>query len=135
MKTPFAIRKIEHWSYDYIKMDCDEGKCYGVLAVRPMYFAFDLMLTPRLLRFIVFVSPYLYSMRSSACLSLASKSLGISVPQYRMGKHPCLVLNIGMYSSKLAGGAQRFYCGFCSSWFHSSYRMNFSCSGATTFLL
>lgn len=36
MKTPFAIRKIEQWSYDYIKMDCDEGKCYGVLAVCPM---------------------------------------------------------------------------------------------------
>ncbi|KAG6332287.1 hypothetical protein ID866_6804 [Astraeus odoratus] len=35
MKTPFAIRKIEEWSYDYIKMDCAEGKCYGVLAVRP----------------------------------------------------------------------------------------------------
>lgn len=36
MKTPFAIRKIEEWSYDYIKMDCEEGKCYGVLAVRPV---------------------------------------------------------------------------------------------------
>lgn len=35
MKTPFAIRKIEEWSYDYIKMECEEGKCYGVLAVRP----------------------------------------------------------------------------------------------------
>lgn len=33
MKTQFAIRKIEEWSYDYIKMDCAEGKCYGVLAV------------------------------------------------------------------------------------------------------
>jgi hypothetical protein len=45
MKTPFAIRKIEHWSYDYIKMDCDEGKCYGVLAVCPMQVAVNLMLT------------------------------------------------------------------------------------------
>lgn len=34
METPFAIRKIEEWSYDYIKMECEEGKCYGVLAVR-----------------------------------------------------------------------------------------------------
>jgi hypothetical protein len=33
MKTPFAIKQIEKWSYDYIKMDCDGGKCYGVLAV------------------------------------------------------------------------------------------------------
>ncbi len=34
MKTPLAINLIEKWSYDYIKMDCAEGKCYGVLAVR-----------------------------------------------------------------------------------------------------
>jgi hypothetical protein len=33
MKTPFAIQQIEKWSYDYIKMDCAEDKCYGVLAV------------------------------------------------------------------------------------------------------
>ncbi|KAH0833103.1 serine incorporator/TMS membrane protein [Lanmaoa asiatica] len=39
MKTPFAIRKIEEWSYDYIKMECDEGKCYGVLAVHRLCFA------------------------------------------------------------------------------------------------
>jgi hypothetical protein len=34
MKTPLAIKTIEKWSYDYIKMDCEKGKCYGVLAVR-----------------------------------------------------------------------------------------------------
>ncbi|KAF8556216.1 TMS membrane protein/tumor differentially expressed protein [Imleria badia] len=39
MKTPFAIRKIEEWSYDYIKMECEEGKCYGVLAVHRLCFA------------------------------------------------------------------------------------------------
>ena len=33
MKTPTMIQLIEKWSYDYIKMDCEEGKCYGVLAV------------------------------------------------------------------------------------------------------
>jgi hypothetical protein len=33
MKTRFMIEHIEKWSYDYIKMDCEEGKCYGVLAV------------------------------------------------------------------------------------------------------
>jgi hypothetical protein len=37
MKTPFAIKQIEKWSYDYIKMDCDGGKCYGVLAVSNIY--------------------------------------------------------------------------------------------------
>jgi len=39
MKTPFAIRQIEKWSYDYIKMDCDADKCYGVLAVHRICFA------------------------------------------------------------------------------------------------
>lgn len=33
MKTDFAIKQIQKWSYDYIKMDCAGGKCYGVLAV------------------------------------------------------------------------------------------------------
>jgi serine incorporator 1/3 len=31
-----AINLIRKWSYDYIKMDCEGGKCYGVLAVRPV---------------------------------------------------------------------------------------------------
>jgi hypothetical protein len=34
MLTPWAIHYIESWSYDYIKMSCTEGRCYGVLAVR-----------------------------------------------------------------------------------------------------
>ncbi|KAH7919513.1 TMS membrane protein/tumor differentially expressed protein [Leucogyrophana mollusca] len=42
MKTPFAVRKIEEWSYDYIKMDCEEGNCYGVLAVHRICFALSL---------------------------------------------------------------------------------------------
>jgi hypothetical protein len=33
VKTPAMIKLIEKWSYDYIKMDCEDGKCYGVLAV------------------------------------------------------------------------------------------------------
>lgn len=33
MRTDFAIKQIEKWSYDYIKMDCAGDKCYGVLAV------------------------------------------------------------------------------------------------------
>jgi len=39
MKTRFMIELIEKWSYDYIKMDCEEGKCYGVLAVHRVCFA------------------------------------------------------------------------------------------------
>ncbi|KAI9463308.1 serine incorporator/TMS membrane protein [Lactarius psammicola] len=42
MKTPFMIKLIEKWSYDYIKMDCEEGKCYGVLAVHRVCFALAL---------------------------------------------------------------------------------------------
>jgi len=42
MKTRFMIQLIEKWSYDYIKMDCDEGKCYGVLAVHRVCFALAL---------------------------------------------------------------------------------------------
>lgn len=34
MKTDMAIKLIEKWSFDYIKMECAGEKCYGVLAVR-----------------------------------------------------------------------------------------------------
>ena len=42
MLTDFAIRRIESWSYDYIKMSCTNGKCYGVLAVHRICFALSL---------------------------------------------------------------------------------------------
>jgi hypothetical protein len=42
MKSPFAIDLIEKWSYDYIKMDCEGDKCYGVLAVHRICFALSL---------------------------------------------------------------------------------------------
>ena len=42
MKTPMAIKLIEKWSYDYIKMDCTNDKCYGVLAVHRVCFALSL---------------------------------------------------------------------------------------------
>lgn len=42
MKTPMAIKFIEKWSYDYIKMDCTGDKCYGVLAVHRVCFALSL---------------------------------------------------------------------------------------------
>lgn len=32
-RTNFAIKKIEKLSWDWIKMDCSGGKCYGLLAV------------------------------------------------------------------------------------------------------
>lgn len=33
MLSDWAIKLIAKWSYDYIKMECAEGRCYGVLAV------------------------------------------------------------------------------------------------------
>lgn len=42
MKTPMAIKLIEKWSYDYIKMDCTNDKCYGVLAIHRVCFALAL---------------------------------------------------------------------------------------------
>jgi hypothetical protein len=33
MKTEMVIDLIRKWSYDYIKMECANDKCYGVLAV------------------------------------------------------------------------------------------------------
>ena len=42
MKTPMAIKLIEKWSYDYIKMDCSNDKCYGVLAAHRVCFALAL---------------------------------------------------------------------------------------------
>ncbi|GAA5919553.1 hypothetical protein JCM5296_000272, partial [Sporobolomyces johnsonii] len=42
MLSDWAIRQVEKWSYDWIKMDCDEGRCYGVLAVHRICFALAL---------------------------------------------------------------------------------------------
>jgi len=42
MRTDFAIKQLQKWSYDYIKMDCESGKCYGVLAVHRICFALAL---------------------------------------------------------------------------------------------
>jgi len=38
MKTDMAIKLIQKWSLDYIKMDCAGEKCYGVLAVHDQFF-------------------------------------------------------------------------------------------------
>ncbi|KAH9949901.1 serine incorporator/TMS membrane protein [Amylocystis lapponica] len=42
MRTDLAIRQIEKLSHGYLKMDCDEGQCYGVLAVHRICFALTL---------------------------------------------------------------------------------------------
>ncbi|KAG6900579.1 hypothetical protein C0993_008296 [Termitomyces sp. T159_Od127] len=43
MKTDLAIKLIEKWSVGYVKMDCTEEKCYGVLAVHRICFALALL--------------------------------------------------------------------------------------------
>ncbi|KAJ2925802.1 hypothetical protein H1R20_g11291, partial [Candolleomyces eurysporus] len=42
MKTDAVAKLIKKWSMDYIKMECAEGKCYGVLAVHRICFALSL---------------------------------------------------------------------------------------------
>ncbi|KAI9824436.1 MAG: hypothetical protein M1832_001971 [Thelocarpon impressellum] len=37
--TPWAIKKLEHITLDYIKIECPEGLCFGVLAVHRLNFA------------------------------------------------------------------------------------------------
>ena len=39
MRTRWAIHALEKLTYDYLKMDCPSGKCYGVLAVHRFSFA------------------------------------------------------------------------------------------------
>ncbi|OCF35200.1 membrane protein [Kwoniella heveanensis BCC8398] len=41
-RTDIAIRQIEKLSWDWIKMDCSGGKCYGLLAVHRFCFALAL---------------------------------------------------------------------------------------------
>ncbi|KAG6864971.1 hypothetical protein C0991_005878 [Blastosporella zonata] len=43
MKADLVIKLIEKWSVGYIKMDCAEEKCYGVLAVHRICFALSLL--------------------------------------------------------------------------------------------
>ncbi|KAJ7650425.1 serine incorporator/TMS membrane protein [Roridomyces roridus] len=45
MKTELVIELIRKWSYDYIKMECANDKCYGVLAVHRICFALTLFHT------------------------------------------------------------------------------------------
>ncbi|WVN89942.1 uncharacterized protein L203_105172 [Cryptococcus depauperatus CBS 7841] len=51
-KTDIAIKQLEKMSWDWIKMDCSGGKCYGLLAVHRFCFAlalFHLLLSTMLI--------------------------------------------------------------------------------------
>ncbi|PHH76451.1 hypothetical protein CDD80_1534 [Ophiocordyceps camponoti-rufipedis] len=42
MLTPWAVRKLQHLSFDYVKINCPTGQCYGWLAVHRINFALGL---------------------------------------------------------------------------------------------
>lgn len=51
-RTRMAIQYLEKISWDWIKMDCSKGKCYGLLAVHRFCFAltmFHLLLSALLI--------------------------------------------------------------------------------------
>jgi len=43
MRTPFAIRQLEHLTMDYMHITCPEGECYGVLAVHRINWALGML--------------------------------------------------------------------------------------------
>lgn len=42
MLTPWAINKLQHLTFDYVKINCPTGQCYGWLAVHRINFALGL---------------------------------------------------------------------------------------------
>ena len=42
MLTPWAIEKLQHLTFDYVKINCPTGQCYGWLAVHRINFALGL---------------------------------------------------------------------------------------------
>lgn len=43
MLSPFALRKLEHLTLDYMQIQCPEGRCYGVLAVHRINWALGML--------------------------------------------------------------------------------------------
>lgn len=43
MLTPWAIKKLQHLTLDYVKINCPTGQCYGWLAVHRINFALGLL--------------------------------------------------------------------------------------------
>jgi serine incorporator 1/3 len=43
MLSPFAIKKLEHLTMDYMKITCPDGQCYGVLAVHRINWALGML--------------------------------------------------------------------------------------------
>ena len=43
MLTPWAVNKLQHLMFDYVKINCPSGECSGKLAVHRINFALGLM--------------------------------------------------------------------------------------------
>ena len=94
MKTDAAIKLIQKWSLDYIKMECSGEKCYGVLAVCIVFYDSFLIIgfdndIPRFIESALH-SPYSTSFLAPPCL--AFEILGINGLPSRMGED-CLSSN------------------------------------------
>ena len=93
MKTDAAIKLIQKWSLDYIKMECSGEKCYGVLAVcivfRDSIFIAGIDDAARFIESALH-SPYFTSFLAPPCLVFGI--LGINELLSRMGED-CLSSN------------------------------------------
>ena len=94
MKTDAAIKFIQKWSLDYIKMECSGEKCYGVLAVCIFFKGSFLIIgvDNSIARFIESALRSPYSTSSLALPCLVFEILGISGLLSRMGED-CLSSN------------------------------------------
>jgi len=126
------IQLIEKWSYDYIKMDCEEGKCYGVLAVSAFSPGVSTCVHPN--RFTASASLSHYSISFSVFHSSAFVIPVTSGRPFKMGECRSHLFLMFVHIM-VVGGGQRFYFGSCLSSYPSSSRMASSYSGETTFLL
>lgn len=97
MKTDMAIKLVQKWSFDYIKMDCAGEKCYGVLAVW-LFTTFLSHLFLTLARCTVSASLYLFSTSSLVRLLSVFKILGTNVLLSRMGAF--YILNVSIFYSR-----------------------------------
>ena len=78
-RTDIAIKQLERLSWDWIKMDCSGGKCYGLLAVSAVSF------TLAHYRFIAFALPSHYFILPCPPPWWAFVRPKLSVQLYRMG--------------------------------------------------
>jgi Serine incorporator (Serinc) len=87
MKADAAIKLIQKWSLDYIKMECSGEKCYGVLAVYIVSIPFLILgIDCDVARFIESALHLPYSTSFLALPCLVFEILGINELLSRMGE-------------------------------------------------